>query len=164
MNSRRSRKGRDQAIPPLAGLSKGPDTERTYVDGDCIVAEGSSGREMFIIAAGRVRIAKAIPDGHLTLGYVERGDFFGEMSLLESLPRYASAFAVGETRVVVIEPGSLLLRVRHDPSLALEMLKRLSTRLRGANSRLMDALEQAESRQPDVPVWEPFEHDAVESD
>src|SRR5262245_65900264 len=118
MNSRRSGRGRrrDQATPPLAGLSRGPDSERTYQDGDCIVAEGSGGREMFIIASGRVRIAKEIPDGHLTLGYVERGDFFGEMSLLESLPRYASAFAVGPTRVVVIQPGSLLLRVRQHRS------------------------------------------------
>src|SRR3954452_3830347 len=119
------RKRRDEATPTLAGLSKGPDPERTYHDGDCIVAEGSNGREMFIVASGRVRIAKAIPDGHLTFGFVERGDFFGEMSLLESLPRYASAFAVGETRVVGIQPGSLLLRVRHAPSLALEMLQRL---------------------------------------
>jgi CRP-like cAMP-binding protein len=161
----KSRKDRDRATPPLAGLSRGPDPEHVYRDGDCIVAEGTTGREMFIVASGRVRIAKAIPDGHLTLGYVERGDFFGEMSLLESMPRYASAFAVGETRVLVIEPGSLLLRVRYDPSLALEMLKRLSTRLRQANTRLMDALEHADAHPSEVPVWEPFEQpDSADAD
>jgi len=141
---------------PIAGLASRVEAERIHADGDCIVAEGSLGQEMFIVAAGRVRIAKSSSAGSVTLGYVERGDFFGEMSLLESVPRAASAFAVGETRVVVIDPGTLLLKVRRDPTLALEMLKKLSTRLRIANARLVDVIGQTETQEPTVPVWEPF--------
>src|SRR3954447_4945699 len=84
-------------------LARRADDEREYDDGDRIVSEGDLGREMFIIAAGRVRISKAGDNGDVTLGYIERGEFFGEMSLLESLPRFASAYAVGPTRVLIIE-------------------------------------------------------------
>jgi len=141
----------------VSRLASRVDAEQTHADGECIVAEGSLGQEMFIVADGRVRIAKSSSAGSVTLGYVERGDFFGEMSLLESVPRAASAFAVGETRVVVIDPGTLLLKVRRDPTLALEMLKKLSTRLRVANARLVDVISQTERQEPTVPVWEPFD-------
>ena len=145
--------------PAVRGLSKRIDAEQTFEDGDCIVAEGSDGRAMYIVAEGRVRIVKA-SDGRadVTLGYIERGDFFGEMSLLESLPRYAGAFAVGRTRVLVIEPGSLVLRIRNDPTLAIEMMQRLSSRLRLANSRIMRVVDGA-SGPEEPPIWEEFERE-----
>jgi CRP/FNR family transcriptional regulator/CRP/FNR family cyclic AMP-dependent transcriptional regulator len=97
----------------------------------------------------------------VTFGYIERGDFFGEMSLLESLPRYAGAFAVGTTRVLVIEPGSLVLRIRHDPTLAIEMMQRLSGRLRLANSRLMQVLED-QNGGTTPPIWESFDEEDLD--
>jgi CRP/FNR family transcriptional regulator/CRP/FNR family cyclic AMP-dependent transcriptional regulator len=136
-------------------LSKRIDAEQTFEDGECIVAEGSLGRAMYIVADGRVRIVKSSGGGDVTLGYIERGDFFGEMSLLESLPRYAGAFAVGATRVLVIEPGSLVLRIRHDPTLAIEMMQRLSGRLRLANARSMQVLDGNEDTAT-PPIWEAF--------
>jgi CRP-like cAMP-binding protein len=139
-------------------LGKGVDYEQLYGDGDCVVEEGSTGSEMFIVASGRVRISKTINGSPVTLWHVERGDFFGEMSLLESLPRFASAYAEGDTRLVVVQPGSLLLRVRQDPTLAVEMLTRLSSRLRAANFRLMAALGDADAA-AQLPVWEGREQD-----
>jgi CRP-like cAMP-binding protein len=62
------------------------------------------------------------------------------MSLLESLPREATARAVGEVRLLVLSRGGLLLRLRRDPTFALEMLSHLSARLRTAQARLI-ALE-----------------------
>jgi CRP/FNR family transcriptional regulator, cyclic AMP receptor protein len=119
------------------GVKSSADKELTFADGELIAAEGSQGREMFIVAEGRVRIVKDRDGRPVVLDVVERGDFFGEMALLESLPRFASAYAEGETRLVVIEPGGLLTRIRRDPTLAIEMLSRLSARLRQANSRLL---------------------------
>ena len=69
------------------------------------------------------------------------GDFFGEMSLLESLPRDADVtVAIGETRLLVLNAGSLLVRLRRDPTFALEMLHRLSGRVRSLNAELEKAL------------------------
>ena len=58
------------------------------------------------------------------------------MSLLESLPRDADATALTDVRLVVITQGGLLLRLRRDPTLALEMLHSMSGRVRALNAQL----------------------------
>jgi len=85
-------------------------------DGDGIVREGDVGHDMFIVQSGRVRISKRKAHGEVVLATLGRGDFFGEMSLLESLPREATARAVGETRLLVLSRGGLLIRLRRDPT------------------------------------------------
>jgi CRP/FNR family cyclic AMP-dependent transcriptional regulator len=117
-------------------LVRARDAELVAADGDYIVREGDSGTDMFIIESGAVEISKRMAGRQVVLGVLQRGDFFGEMSLLESLPREADARAVGETRVLVLSQGGLLLRLRRDPTFCLEMLHRLSGRLRELNTRL----------------------------
>jgi CRP-like cAMP-binding protein len=85
-----------------------------------------------------VVVSKTIEGREVEIARLGRGDFFGEMSLLESLPRYATVRAVGETRVLVIEPGTLLLKIRRNPTFAFEMLQHMSRRLRRINQRLME--------------------------
>jgi CRP-like cAMP-binding protein len=78
-----------------------------------------------------VRITRTEADGTVTdLGTRERGEFFGEMSVLESLPRSATVEAVEETRLLVISQGQLLVRIRRDPTFCLELLRQLSGALR----------------------------------
>jgi len=129
----------------MAGLLGRTEFERKCEDGELIVREGDEDREMFIIRAGQVRITKQVGDEELTLATLERGDFFGEMALLESLPRTANARAVGPTRLLVIQPGGLLLRIRRDPTFAFEMLHRLSGRIRGLNRRLVEAVGEEDA-------------------
>jgi CRP/FNR family transcriptional regulator, cyclic AMP receptor protein len=90
----------------------------------------------FIVQSGQVRISKRKTHGEVVLAILDRGDFFGEMSLLESLPREATARTVGQTRLLVLSRGGLLFRLRQDPTFALEMLNHLSSRLRAAQARL----------------------------
>ena len=124
----------DEVSPAVRGLSKRIDAEQTFEDGECIVAEGSLGRAMYIVAEGRVRIVKSSGGGDVTLGYIERGDFFGEMSLARITPSLRRRVRRRARPVFwCIEPGSLVLRIRHDPTLAIEMMQRLSGRLRLAN-------------------------------
>lgn len=111
-------------------LGRRSDLSRTYEDGEHITREGEVSNEMYVVQEGVVRIVRHAPEGPVALGEVHQGDFFGEMSLLESLPRVADAIAVGPVRVLVIDRGTLLLRLRRDPTLALEMMQRLSSRLR----------------------------------
>ena len=106
-------------------------------DGDDIVREGDIGHDMFIVQSGQVRISKRKARGEVVLATLGKGDFFGEMSLLESLPREATARAVGETRLLVLSRGGLLFRLRRDPTFALEMLNHLSSRLRAAQASLI---------------------------
>ena len=117
--------------------------EREYSDHELICQEGESSNEMFIIQSGKVRIFKQARYGPVELALLEKGNFFGEMSVLEGLPRDATAEAVGNTRVLVMNSGALLVRMRRDPTLTFELLYRFSGRVRALNSRLLDALERS---------------------
>lgn len=119
----------------------GASSERTVhaENGDRIVSQGEGGREMFIVVEGRVRVSRTLADGSvMDLGHLGRGAFFGEMSLLESLPRDADVDADGPVQLLVLSPGALLARLRRDPTLFLELLSQLSGRLRDANARLRE--------------------------
>jgi CRP/FNR family transcriptional regulator, cyclic AMP receptor protein len=111
--------------------------ERAYEDGQLICREGELSEEMFVIQSGKVRIVKDRGGIEVQLAVLEKGDFFGEMSLLEGLPRDASAIAVGATQVLVMSSGALLVRLRRDPTFAFELLRRLSGRVRALNARLL---------------------------
>lgn len=129
--------------PPARPLGHTSEPSRIYQDGELICREGESTAEMYVIRKGSVRIFKASPVGEVHLAVLAKGDFFGEMSVLENLPRDASAQALGETEVLVMTPGALLVRLRRDPTLAFELLRRLSGRVRTLNARLMTALHSS---------------------
>jgi CRP/FNR family cyclic AMP-dependent transcriptional regulator len=111
-----------------------------YADGEAIVREGESGREMYVIRRGSVEVIKSLGGRTVVLATLERGSFFGEMSLLESQPRSATVRAKGDTEVLVIEPGTLLLKIRRDPTFAFEMLQHMSRRIRDLDDQLMAVL------------------------
>ncbi len=129
---------------PLTETRFSQEQERTYEEGEIIFPEGDSGRELYIIQEGSVEILKDTPKGTLKLAQFYKGDFFGEMALLQSLPRYASARAKGKTKLLILQPGGFLLKIRRDPTLAFEMLQQLSFRLKSSNERLIESLQKGE--------------------
>ncbi len=116
------------------------DHEESFRDGEVIVREGEDGREMYVIQKGAAAVSKTIGGREVEIARLARGEFFGEMSLLESLPRNATIRAVGDTSLLVIKPGSLLLKIRRNPTFAFEMLLQMSRRLRRVNERLVGLL------------------------
>ncbi len=116
------------------------ETSRLYADGEKIFSEGDSDRDLFIIQRGAVEIRKRMGGTDLVLTRFSRGDFFGELSLLHSVPRSATAVAIGETRLLVLQPGGFLLKIRRDPTFAFEMIQQLSHRVKVANDRLIGVL------------------------
>lgn len=111
--------------------------ERSYSQGDTIFSEGEQGSDMFIVQQGRVVVSKHVGSTEVVLATLERGDFFGEMSLLESVPRSATCRALAPTKVVVIRTGELLLKIRRDPTFAFEMLQHMSRRIRYLDEQLV---------------------------
>ncbi len=104
-----------------------------FEDGEIVFNENDQSTEMYIISQGEVEIVKNLHHGPYVVAKLVRGDFFGEMSLLESLPRSATARAKGKTKLIAIQPGGFLLKIRRDPTFAFEMLKTLSNRIRNLN-------------------------------
>jgi len=117
--------------------------------GQKILSEGDYGEEMFVISNGSVEVSKLINGKRVILMNFVRGDFFGEMSLLEGLNRSADVFATEDTELICISSGGLLLKIRRDPTFALEMLCSFSARLRLANERYGQELNKAYGKKGD---------------
>jgi CRP/FNR family transcriptional regulator, cyclic AMP receptor protein len=122
------------------------EVERAYATGDDIVREGEVGSQMYIVQSGHVAVLKQVGEREVEIAVLGKGDFFGEMSLLEGLPRSATVRALEATSVLVIEPGGFLLKIRRDPTLAFELLQQLSGRIRRLNEQIAESmLDNAQS-------------------
>jgi CRP/FNR family cyclic AMP-dependent transcriptional regulator len=122
------------------------DSIRAFEPGDIIFSEGDDSREMFVVLEGRVEVVKPNPrGGEVKLASIERGEFLGEMSLLESLPRSATARAVDRVKLLAIQPGGFLLKIRRDPTFAFEIMQSLSRRIRVTNEALIKAMSRGET-------------------
>lgn len=113
---------------------------RAFEDGELIFKEGDEGRDLYIIREGGVLIKKESPVGELTLVEFSRGDFFGDMALLQSIPRFASAYSKGKSKILILQPGGFLLKIRRDPTFAFEMIQQLSSRLKFTSEKFLEAV------------------------
>ncbi|MFZ5788417.1 MAG: Crp/Fnr family transcriptional regulator, partial [Acidobacteriota bacterium] len=113
--------------------SKGTQFSHTLQAGEYVFREGDPGSEMFIIQEGQVEILKDIGGQEIRVALLDEGDFFGEMSILEDLPRVASARAVGTCVLLSIDSTTFDQMARHNPEIPVRMLRKLSRRLRDAN-------------------------------
>jgi len=113
-----------------------------YQNGEIIFQEGDSNRDLYIIQEGKVEIWKKTEAAEIRLATFNRGDFFGDMALLQGGTRFASAKAAGPTKLLVIQPGGFLLKIRRDPTFAFEMLQALSYRIKISNERLVDVIKK----------------------
>ena len=98
--------------------------------GDYIFREGDEGDEMYIIQTGRVSIQKVIRGKKTPLTVLEKGDFFGEMSVLERLPRTADAEAIEDADLISINSATFGEMIRSNPEIAVRMLRKYSMRMR----------------------------------
>ena len=112
------------------------DSSAGYPAGEVIFRQGELGTDMFIIQDGEVQIIKHIADESHVLSKLEKGDFFGEMAILESVPRTADAVAVTDVKVLVINGARFDDMLRKNPEIAVRIIRKYSQRLREANTLL----------------------------
>ena len=110
--------------------------------GHVLFREGDEGEDMFIIQSGKVAIKKRVKEGDATLAVLEKGDFFGEMALLERLPRSATAEVTEEGDLIVISGEVFGDMIKANPEIAVRMLRKYSIRLRETNLRLEQVLSE----------------------
>lgn len=113
-----------------------------FEDGELIFEEGETGRDLYIVQDGTVKILKKVNNAQIEIAEFSKGDFFGDMALLQSLPRYASAQASGRVRLLILKPAGFLLKIRRDPTFAFEMLQQMSFRVKVSNDRVMEILNR----------------------
>ena len=125
-----------------SGSGKSPSDQFlvTYLMGDIIFSEGDLGTEMYIVQTGVVEIFKKIGGRQKVLATLEKGDFFGEMSVLEDVSRTASARAKTDVELVRINQTTFDQMIKTNTEIAVRMLRKLSRRLRETTELLEEAL------------------------
>jgi CRP-like cAMP-binding protein len=122
----------------------------SHAMGEIIFSEGDIGTEMYIVQSGTVELLKAIGGETRVLATLEKGDFFGEMSVLEDVPRTASARAKTDVELVKINGTTFDAMLKSNTEIAVRMMRKLSRRLREVTAMLEDALGRrvAEEEKP----------------
>ncbi len=111
-----------------------------YGVGDVIFEEGSTGRELYVVLDGQVEIAKINSTSKTVIITLGKGEFFGEMAVIDGSSRSATAIAAGEnTRVMRINHARFVYLVSQQPAFALMIMDALSKRLRASNDRTFQA-------------------------
>ena len=113
---------------------------RSYRPGELIVEEGTPSDGLFVLKQGTVQVEKA---GGVVLAILqERGDFFGEMSLIDILPRSASIRARDEVEVFAFPKRALSALFTALPRVQMTMIlniaRNLSLRLREADTQIVE--------------------------
>lgn len=122
-------------------------------EGEYVFREGELGTEMYIINEGKVEILNQVGDEEQLLAVLEKGDFFGEMSVLEDLPRAASARAATDIRLLPINGSTFDQLLQGNPEIAVRMMRKLSRRLRETDEMLKSVVgSKATSREMPRPV------------
>lgn len=91
-------------------------SEKTCTTGDRLFSEKDEGDSMFVIISGTVKIVKEENGGEKEIITLRNGDFFGEISLFERVPRTAGAVILEDTSLLEIhrdEFGELISRMPH---------------------------------------------------
>jgi CRP/FNR family cyclic AMP-dependent transcriptional regulator len=110
--------------------------------GDLVFEDASAGETMFLVAEGQVRIEKRVEAGGFAeLALLSPGDVFGEMALIDNVPRSARAVAHTDATLFVLGRQDLRQWLASDPLMAVgffvELLRVLSHRLRRTSQGLI---------------------------
>ena len=111
-----------------------------FKEGEHIFREGELGTEMYIILEGKIEIYNELTEETQILAILEKGDFFGEMSILDDMPRAATARALTGVKVLPINGSTFDQMLRANPEIAVRMMRKLSRRLRETDELLKTML------------------------
>ena len=114
---------------------------KSFATDEVIFTEGDTGETMYVVLEGEVTMSK----GDLAVATVEKGQHFGEMSLLDRSTRSLTATASDECRAILIRRKDFYAIIKKEPSLAVKLLwsfvQVLAARLRKTTADLSGALQ-----------------------
>lgn len=114
----------------------------TYDKDEIIYNQNDSGSCMFIIKDGHVGLFKISGNEPKEFSELTKGDFFGELSILEHSPRMEMAMAKTNCTMVVIHRGTFVKMLKANMEIAIRMLQKLSSKLLDSENRLNAAIQR----------------------
>jgi CRP/FNR family cyclic AMP-dependent transcriptional regulator len=105
---------------------------RDFKAGDVIFRQGDPAQELFIVQSGEVEIRL----GNRVLETLPQYSIFGEMALIDTAPRSATAIAASDAKLVPVSEKQFLFLISNTPYFALNVMRVMARRLRAANTAL----------------------------
>jgi len=124
----------------IGAIPAGEDRVLRFPKAGVIFVKGDHGKDAYLVRSGRVEIRKA----GRAIETIDPGELFGEMALIDSEPRSASAVALEPTELIRIDGPTFATLVRDLPDFALTVMRLMSRRLR--------ATEETERPIDDLPI------------
>lgn len=109
----------------------------TYLRGRFIFQEGESGDTLYIVLKGKVKVCLYDEEGReYVLDVIGKDSFFGELALIDELPRSANAIAMESTELLIMRRHDFLKLLVDNPSIMINTLKMLAWRIRLTDERI----------------------------
>jgi CRP-like cAMP-binding protein len=105
---------------------------RSFKAGQIIFGQGESGNELFVIQSGKVELRL----GNRLLESIDENGVFGEMALIDSQPRSATAVAITDVTLVPVTEKQFLFLISHTPFFALRVMRVMAGRLRTTTRKM----------------------------
>jgi CRP-like cAMP-binding protein len=109
---------------------------RKYLPGAAICREGDEGEEMYIIQAGKVKVSKRFAGKTHVISVLEKGDFFGEMAIVNRIQRTATVTAIDQVELLVFDREGLQDMISRNTKIALTIIDKLCRRLQNAHLKI----------------------------
>lgn len=112
-------------------------TTRSFPAGVAIVRQGDTSMSLYVVLEGAVRVDHQVDgSGSVEVTQLGAGGAFGEMGLIEDMPRAATVTAVEPTTCALLAKWDFQNELRDDPEIALALLPVLTARIRELDARL----------------------------
>jgi len=111
--------------------------KRKYPRGSIVLYKGDVGQAIYLILRGKVKVVLFDEEGkEIILSTLKLGNYFGEMSAFDQMPRSATIVAVEESEFLVIRQKSIADQIKKNPQLSFKFLSEMSRRLREADEQI----------------------------
>ena len=115
---------------------------RSVDPGEIVFAEGDTGDQMFIIQSGRVKVTKKIGGRDHVLSTLGKGEFFGEMAIVNNVKRTATISAVTRVQLLAFNREGFLSMVNKNAKIALNIIDKLCRRLQNMNVQIQQLVKK----------------------
>lgn len=120
---------------------------KTYKAGEIVIRQGELGDCLFVIQEGQLEVVKEYKGRpEVRVAILGNGDIFGEMAIFEQQVRSATLRALGEARVLTVDKKTFLRRVQEDPTLAFNLVRMMSQRIRSMSAKAGERRNKEERR------------------
>lgn len=123
----------DNEIKKIAGIG----INRKYNKNGIVFLEEEEGAALFIIISGKVKVVRTDDQGReVILSILGPGDFFGEMAILDGMPRSATVISIDRSELFMVHRREFLQLIEKSPQVAISLLRELTRRLRKSDEQI----------------------------